>query len=128
MIEALFAVLLFVGIYVAYLISLMVFFMGPENPERFGLIVGALFAGFANKYIVDSIMPPTIMLTLPDKIHNVTFAYIILHLVVTVIAYRFDANERLKHGWRIDRWAFVISFTSFVGINWYLVSVALAYL
>jgi hypothetical protein len=119
---------LFVGVYVAYLISLMVFFMGPENPERFGLIVGALFAGVANKYIVDSLMPPTIMLTLPDKIHNATFAYIILHLIATVIAYRLAARNRLQVGWRLDRWAFIGSLASYIAINWYLVQGALAYL
>ncbi len=119
---------LFVGIFVAYLISLAVFFMGPENPERFGLIVGALFAGFANKYIVDSIMPRTVILTLPDKIHNVTFAYIILHLIVTVIAHRFAVQDRLKIGWRVDRGAFVVSLVSYILINWYLVDSALPYL
>jgi hypothetical protein len=119
---------LFVGIYVAYVISLIVFFMGPENPERFGLIVGALFAGVANKYIVDSLMPRTIMLTLPDKIHNLTFAYIILHLVMTVVAHRFAANQSLRRGWLTDRISFLVSLVSFFTINWILVDNALNYL
>lgn len=119
---------LFVGIYVAYLISLVVFFMGPDNPERFGLIVGALFAGVANKYIVDSIMPRTIMLTLPDKIHNVTFAYIILHLIMTVVAHRLAAGNKLKAGWLTDRTAFMASFLSYVVINWILIQNAITYL
>ncbi len=119
---------LFVGIYVAYLISLVVFFMGPDNPERFGLIVGALFAGVANKYIVDSIMPRTIMLTLPDKIHNVTFAYIILHLVMTVVAHRLAATQRLKKGWGSDRYAFMASLVSYIVINWVLIQNATHFL
>jgi hypothetical protein len=116
---------LFVGIFVAYLISLSVFFMGPENPERFGMIVGALFAGVANKYIVESLMPQTIMLTLPDKIHNLTFIYIIFHLIITVFAFRLSVKERLKLGWRIDIICFLFSIISYIAINFYWVSEAI---
>jgi hypothetical protein len=116
---------LFMGVYVAYLISLSVFFMGPENPERFGMIVGALFAGVANKYIVDSIMPQTIMLTLPDKIHNVTFFYIILHLAITVWAFRLSVKEKMKQGWLLDYTSFIVSIISFIAINWILIWQAL---
>ncbi len=117
---------LFIGIYVAYLISLSVFFMGPENPERFGMIVGALFAGVANKYIVESLMPQTIMLTLPDKIHNLTFIYIMFHLAITVLAYRLSVKEKMKLGWRIDIACFILSIGSFIAINWIWVAQAIA--
>jgi hypothetical protein len=119
---------LFVGIYVAYVISCMVFFMGPDNHERFGLTVGAMFAAVANKYIVDGLMPRTIHLTLPDKIHNVTFAFIILHLVVTVVAHRLARSERIRWGWRVDRVAFLVSLVAYFAINWMLVDSAVAYL
>jgi len=118
---------LFIGIFVAYLISLSVFFMGPENPERFGMIVGALFAGVANKYIVESLMPQTIMLTLPDKIHNLTFIYIMFHLAITVVAYRLSVKGKEKLGWRIDIACFLVSIISFVVINWFWVSQAIAH-
>lgn len=118
---------LFVGIYVAYLISLSVFFMGPENPERFGMIVGALFAGVANKYIVESIMPQTITLTLPDKIHNLTFIYIIFHLIITVVAYRLTVKEKVKLGWRVDLICFVVSLITFIAFNYYLVADAIVH-
>lgn len=116
---------LFVGIFVAYLISLSVFFMGPENPERFGMIVGALFAGVANKYIVESLMPQTVMLTLPDKIHNLTFIYIIMHLMLTVFVFRLGVKEKFKLGWRIDIISFLVSIISFVSINFYWVNEAI---
>lgn len=112
---------LFVGIYVAFLISLSVFFMGPENPERFGMIVGALFAGVANKYIVEGLMPQTIVLTLPDKIHNLTFIYIILHLIITVLAYRLSVKEKIKLGWRVDIAFFILSTVSYVAFNYYFI-------
>lgn len=116
---------LFMGVYVAFLISIAGFFMGPENPERFGLIVGALFAGVANKYIVDSIMPQTIAVTLPDKIHNLTFAYIIAHLVLTIIAYRLAINNKMKTGWRFDKIAFIVSLLTFILGNYLLIRQAL---
>src|SRR5687767_9972032 len=118
---------LFIGIYVAYLISLSVFFMGPENPERFGMIVGALFAGVANKYIVESLMPQTIMLTLPDKIHNLTFIYIMFHLAITVVAYRLTVKEKMKLGWRIDIACFLISIISFIAIHWIWITQAIVH-
>ena len=116
---------LFVGIFVAYLISLMIFFMGPENPERFGMIVGALFAGVANKYIVESLIPHTVVATLPDKIHNLTFVYIMLHLIVTVFVYRLGMNNKIKQGWRIDKIAFAISLVSYAVINIYWINQAI---
>jgi hypothetical protein len=115
---------LFMGIYVAYAISLMVFFMGPDNSERYGLTVGALFAGIANKYIVDGLMPSNIVHTLPDNIHNITFVFIILHLVITVVANRLAAMERIDFGWKIDRWAFILSVATYLAINMWLVSKA----
>jgi hypothetical protein len=116
---------LFIGIYVAYLISISVFFMGPENPERFGMIVGALFAGVANKYIVESLMPQTIMLTLPDKIHNLAFIYIMFHLAITVVGCRLAVKEKIKQGWWLDIICFLISIISFVVINFVWVSQAI---
>lgn len=116
---------LFVGIFVAYLISLSVFFMGPENPERFGMIVGALFAGVANKYIVESLMPQTVILTLPDKIHNLTFIYIIFHLIITVFAFRLSVKEKMKLGWRVDIICFLLSIISYIAINFYWVAEAI---
>ena len=44
---------LFTGLYVAFFISSLVFFIDPiEVDPRFGLSVGGLFAAVGNKYIV----------------------------------------------------------------------------
>jgi hypothetical protein len=118
---------LFVGVFVAYLISLCIFFMGPDNPERFGMIVGALFAGVANKYIVESLIPHTIMVTLPDKIHMLTFVFIILHLVVTLFVYRLGTTGQAKRGWKIDKISFAVSLILFVSINTYWISLAISH-
>jgi hypothetical protein len=116
---------LFTGLYVAFGISIMPFFMGPENAERFGLLVGSLFAAVANKYIVDSILPETTYYTLVDKIHVITFIYILIGLILTVLAYRLDVAEHRKLARRIDWVSFWTVLISFASINVYLIRQAL---
>jgi Na+-driven multidrug efflux pump len=103
----------------------MPFFMGPENAERFGLLVGSLFAAVANKYIVDSILPETTYYTLVDKIHVITFIYILIGLILTVLAYRLDVAEHRKLARRIDWVSFWTVLISFASINVYLIRQAL---
>jgi len=112
---------LFTGLYVAFVISLLPYFMGPENAERFGLLVGSLFAAVANKYVVDSILPETNNYTLVDKIHVITFIYILISLIMTVIAYRLFASEKNPLAKKVDKWAFWVTILSFILINFYLI-------
>ncbi|MFL5729260.1 MAG: hypothetical protein ACJ75J_07210 [Cytophagaceae bacterium] len=112
---------LFTGLYVAFGISLLVFFMGPENAERFGLLVGALFAAIGNKYIVDSMLPETTMYTLVDKIHVLTFVFILINLIITVIAYRFYATQRVEQARKTDWYSFLFVITAYIAINALLV-------
>jgi hypothetical protein len=112
---------LFTGLYVAFAISLLVFFMGPENAERFGLLVGALFAAIGNKYIVDGMLPETTMYTLIDKIHVLTFTFILINLIITVVAYRFYATQRVEQARKIDWYSFLFVISSYIGINVFLI-------
>ncbi len=110
---------LFTGIYVAFGISLLVFFMGPENAERFGLLVGSLFAGIGNKYVVDSLLPETTTYTLVDKVHTLTFLTILVSLITTVIAYRLNHVEKRKAAWRVDKTGFIIVIVAYFSLNIY---------
>lgn len=116
---------LFTGLYVAFGISLLVFFMGPENAERFGLLVGSLFAAIANKYVVDGMLPDSIKYTLVDKIHVMTFCYVLINLILTVIAYRLYTSEHITWAKRLDAWSFWLVLASYVGMNYWFISHAL---
>jgi len=112
---------IFTGLYVAFSISCLVFFMGPENAERFGLLVGALFAAIGNKYIVDSVLPETTSYTLVDKIHVVTFIYILLNLILTVLAYRLYSSGREDLGKKVDWIMFWVIICSYMALNlWFI--------
>ena len=78
---------LFLGLYVAFLIALSVFFLdGAEIGARTSLAVGALFASVGNKYIVDSSLPDHSSFTIVDKIHDATFALILISIVFSIIS------------------------------------------
>ena len=90
---------LITGIIVAFLISSCVFWIKPINTDpRFGLCVGGLFAAIGNKYIVETIIPATNELTLLDYLHNTTFIFIFLIIIISVISLRLyeQDNDRLK--------------------------------
>lgn len=87
---------IFVGMYIAFLISMVSFAPHPEELEpRFGLPVGGLFAAVGNKYIIDSILPETASFTLVDSLHALTFFTIFATLVVSAICLKL--HDKGKH-------------------------------
>lgn len=113
------------GAYVAFLISCLVFFISPDKPDsRFGLCVGGLFAAIGNKYIVESMVPTTTTNTLMDNVHNLTFSFILLIVLITIITLRlFDSgNEnKIRLAKKIDRLSFYSIILLFVLLNTLLI-------
>jgi len=94
---------LFLGLYVAFLIALSVFFLdGAEIGARTSLAVGALFASVGNKYIVDSSMPDHSSFTVVDKIHDITFALILISIVFSIISNGIVRGGNHKKAQRFD--------------------------
>jgi hypothetical protein len=81
---------LFVGMYIAFLISILSFSIIPTETDpradpRFGLPVGGLFAAVGNKYIIDSLLPEASAFTLVDTLHLLTFFSIFLTLAISAV-------------------------------------------
>lgn len=88
---------LITGLLVAFIISCCVFFIKPTNTDpRFGLSVGGLFAAIGNKYIIEGKVPATNQITLLDNIHNLTFVYILLITILSVISLRIYEKRTKK--------------------------------
>ena len=109
---------LFTGTYVAFFISVLVFFIDPVDVDpRFGLSVGGLFAAVGNKYIVDSILPQSTSFTLVDKIHVMTYVFLLLCIVISVISLRLWKNGKVEESKKLDWWAFLVIVISYVVLN-----------
>jgi len=113
------------GVYVACLISLMVFFISSENQDsRFGLCVGGIFAAIGNKYIVESIVPSSTSNTLMDNVHTLTFVFILIIIVIITITLRlFESGDENKRqlSIKIDKIAFFSLAILYALINCFLV-------
>lgn len=113
------------GAYVAFLISVLVFFISSENQDsRYGLCVGGMFTAIGNKYIVESSVPSSSANTLMDNAHNLTFIFILLIiLVVTISLYYFESGSIYKRrlSLKIDKAAAAIIFMAYVIINMVLI-------
>jgi hypothetical protein len=104
------------GAYVAFLISCLVFFLSSEYQDsRFGLCVGGLFAAIGNKYIVESMVPTSTTNTLMDNVHNLTFTFILLVVLLTMITlnlYHSGEEKKIILSKKIDR----VAFFSIIGV------------
>ena len=113
---------LFTGLYVSFFISTLVFFIDPIHVDpRFGLSVGALFAAVGNKYIVDSILPQSTTFTLVDKLHILTYVFLLLCIVLSVISLRIWKNGQMARSKRFDHRAYFLIVVSYILINIVLV-------
>ncbi|MBK8966502.1 MAG: hypothetical protein R3D58_10670 [Saprospiraceae bacterium] len=109
---------LFTGMYVAFFISTLVFFIDPIDVDpRFGLSVGGLFAAVGNKYIVDSILPQSTTFTLVDKLHILTYVSMLLCIIFSVISLRIWKNGNPKKSARFDRRMYFTITSVYILIN-----------
>ena len=112
---------LLTGVYVAFLITCIVFFVSNESQDsRFCLCVGGIFAAIGNKYIVESVVPSSTSNTLMDNVHTLTFVFILLITIVMVVSLRWYQSEdprtkRKSH--LLDKWAFFLFTALYILIN-----------
>lgn len=109
------------GVYVAFLISCIVFFVSLENQDsRFGPCVGGIFAAIGNKYIVESIVPSSTSNTLMDNVHTLTFIFILLIIIIITISLKlYESGDPVKKQQflRIDKCSFYILVVLYTLIN-----------
>jgi hypothetical protein len=94
---------LLIGLYISFFVAFLVFFMPPLRDQRFGLSIGGLFAAVGNKYVMDTNIPPTISFSFVDKIHDLTFLFILATLVLSVISLKMAESGRQARAVQFDR-------------------------
>ncbi|MCS7036598.1 MAG: hypothetical protein RMJ33_08485 [Saprospiraceae bacterium] len=113
---------LFTGMYVSFFISWLVFFIDPVDVDpRFGLSVGGLFAAVGNKYIVDSILPQSTTFTLVDKLHVLTYFFLLLCIVLSVASLRVWKNGNPEASARFDRRSWMAILITYALANTWLI-------
>ena len=110
------------GLYVAFLIALMVFrIKPPDSDNRVELAVGGLFAAVGNKYIVESIVPTSTQNTMIDNMHNITFGAILLIVMMVIyISGQFYEDHKEK-ALRLDKMSFWGILITYIALNLMLV-------
>ncbi len=95
---------IFIGMYVAFLIAYMCFYIHADNIDsRFSLSVGALFAAIGNKYIIDSSLPESTSLTLVDILHGITLLFIFVVVAASARALYLVKKDKLAEANRFDK-------------------------
>jgi Ca2+/Na+ antiporter len=88
------------------------------------LCVGGLFTAIGNKYIVESSVPSSSGNTLMDNVHNLTFIFILLIiLVVTISLYFFETgnSQKRKLSLKIDIWSSLLFLLAYIVINMFMI-------
>jgi hypothetical protein len=100
---------LLLGLYVSFFVSFLVFFLPPTSDQRFGLSIGGLFAAIANKYITDNNIPSSTSFSFVDQVHVLTFVYILITLVLSLVSMKIINGKSHQHRIKFDRlWALII--------------------
>lgn len=113
---------LFVGLFISVLISLLTFFINPLDLDpRFGLSVGAIFAAIASQYVITSTLPQNERLTLVDVLHDISFIYIFLCILVSTISLHYMKTNREAQSQKLDRYSFYVFATTYLMLIIYFV-------
>lgn len=106
---------LFVGLFISVLISMLTFFVNPTDLDpRFGLSVGAIFAAIASQYVISSTLPQNQRLTLVDILHDISFVYIFISILVSTLSLRLMKKGNERASAKLDNSAFIFLAASYV--------------
>ncbi len=113
---------MFLGMYVAFLISYICFYIHADNIDsRFGLSVGSLFAAIGNKYIIDSSLPESTTFTLVDTLHGLTLFFIFAVVTSSVYSLKLVKQNKLKEANRFDMIAAQVFLVIYIALNVYFI-------
>lgn len=117
---------LFIGLFISVLISLLTFFIDPIDLDpRFGLSVGAIFAAIASQYVISSTLPQNDQLTLVDILHDISFIFIFLCILVSTISLHLKKHDKEKLSLKLDRMSFIILLLIYISLVVFFVSRAI---
>jgi hypothetical protein len=117
---------LFIGLFISVLISLLTFFIDPVDLDpRFGLSVGAIFAAIASQYVITSTLPQNARLTLVDILHDISFIFIFLCILGSVISLHLKKKNQIAKHKKLDKISFVILTICYLTLAFYFVIRAL---
>jgi len=110
---------LFQSLYIAILLALLAFFIRPtEVDPRFGLGVGALFAGVANAYVISSLVPDTGVMALADIVNGVGIGVILLTVIQSTISLHLYSVRGAEAASRaFDRISFAVILPGYIFLN-----------
>jgi len=118
---------IFLGMYVAFLISYMCFYIHADNIDsRFGLSVGSLFAAIGNKYIIDSSLPDSSSFTLVDTLHGMTLFFIFFVVVSSAYSLSLVKRDKIKQANKFDFFTAQAMLLTYIILNVYFITSALA--
>lgn len=90
--------------FAAVVVAFIALFIPVTNHDpRFGLPVGGLFAAIANKYIIESLLPPTSEFTLADYYHSTSVIFILTILGYSALLLYLKENKKISDLKRFDR-------------------------
>ncbi|MEO8512410.1 MAG: hypothetical protein ABI543_02500 [Ignavibacteria bacterium] len=117
---------LFIGLFISVLISLLTFFINPLDLDpRFGLSVGAIFAAIASQYVITSTLPQNASLTLVDILHDISFIYIFLCILISTISLHYVKTGKVKESQKLDRVSFLAFAISYIILIIYFIGKAI---
>jgi hypothetical protein len=109
---------LFLTLYVAVAVSMLVFFIKPTDVDaRFGLSVGALFAVMANAYVIQGSLPSASGLSMADLVTGMATLTVLLTLGQSTLALTMCHRGYEELADRFDRITFASLTAAFVIIN-----------
>lgn len=113
---------MFLGMYIAFLISFMCFFIHADGMDsRFGLSVGSIFAVIGNKYIIEASLPETASFTLVDMLHGVTLFFILLMIAANAYSLRLVKRDKIQKAIRFDNVTAIIMLAVYLVLNAWLI-------
>lgn len=98
---------LFARLFIATAIALEALRVPAQHIDaRLGLSVGAMFAAVASEYLVAAGLPESNGVTMAEKLHILSFAFIFIALAESILVYKFATQGRETSASQVDRLCF----------------------